>query len=184
MTPLPAFDTASAPRRRMIGTFGEDLDFTLADVASTVTARALGRCCLPAAAQSKRRRTRPSSESIRRPTRYTPRDRSKVGAAGRRRALPAGDGDLSRMLIDSSDANPPALRLLRRICACGTDGVSHSQLVDDGWSTAVASRLLNALRSRGYAQLDPATGHWVATQAGARRAGDVATEEPRLSRQR
>ena len=82
------------------------------------------------------------------------------------------------MPIDPTDSTPPALGLLRCIAARGTDGMSHRQLFDDGWPSAVASRLLDALRSRGYVQFEPATGHWVATEAGARRADDPAARQP------
>ena len=82
------------------------------------------------------------------------------------------------MPTDSSYSTPPALDLLRRIAARGTGGMSHREVFDDGWPTAVASRLLEALRSRGYVQFEPTTGHWVATHAGARRADAPATEEP------
>lgn len=81
--------------------------------------------------------------------------------------------------MDSSDPTPPALRLLRCIAVRGKDGMSHRELFDDGWATTVTSRLLDALRSRGYVHFDPASGRWVATQAGVRRAGEPARGAPR-----
>jgi hypothetical protein len=81
------------------------------------------------------------------------------------------------MSIDSSDSTPPALGLLRRIAARGMDGMSHREVFDDGWPTPVASRLIDALRSRGYVQFEPVSGHWVATHAGARRADAPATAD-------
>jgi DNA-binding IclR family transcriptional regulator len=87
------------------------------------------------------------------------------------------------MPTHSSETTPPAVGLLRRIAARGTDGMSHRAVFEDGWPGPVASRLLEALRSRGYVQFDPATGHWIVTHAGARRAdvpaaGEPATEVP------
>jgi DNA-binding IclR family transcriptional regulator len=87
------------------------------------------------------------------------------------------------MSTRSSETTTPALGLLRRIAARGTQGMSHRDVFEDGWPGPVASRLLEALRSRGYVQFDPATGHWVVTHAGARRAGlpagvERAIEEP------
>ena len=86
------------------------------------------------------------------------------------------------MPIRIDDTTPPALDLLRGIAASGTDGVSHRALFDDGWPARAASRLLDALRSRGYVRFDPATARWVATEAGRRRvdqaASAVATSRP------
>jgi len=86
------------------------------------------------------------------------------------------------MRTDTRDSTPPALGLLRHIAAQGTQGVAHREVFGDGWPGPVASRLLEALRSRGYVRFEPATCHWVVTHAGARRAdtpgGDgVAAEE-------
>jgi DNA-binding IclR family transcriptional regulator len=66
--------------------------------------------------------------------------------------------------------DPPALDLLRRIAACGANGISSRALFDDGLPTGVAAGLLDALRSRGYVRLDRTTGRWVATLSGVRRA--------------
>jgi hypothetical protein len=70
--------------------------------------------------------------------------------------------------------DPPALDVLRRIAARGPDGLARRALFDDGWPTGVAAGLLDALRSRGYVRLDRATGRWVATLSGLRRAEQAA----------
>ena len=68
----------------------------------------------------------------------------------------------------------PALAVLRCVVAHGRDGVTGADLAEEGWPTQVVSAPLNALRSRGYVALDRSTGHWVATDAGRRRAGETA----------
>jgi DNA-binding IclR family transcriptional regulator len=77
-----------------------------------------------------------------------------------------------------TDTTLPALDLLRRIAARGADGLSRRELFDDGWPAHVVSRLLDALRSRGYVRFDSATCHWVASESGLRRAEQARVQEP------
>jgi len=79
------------------------------------------------------------------------------------------------MPIRIDDTTPPALDLLRGIAASGADGVANRALNDEGWPAPAASRLLDALRSRGYVRFDPATARWVATEAGRRRVDQAAS---------
>jgi hypothetical protein len=80
--------------------------------------------------------------------------------------------------MQSSAPRPPALSLLQSIADRGMDGASHRELFDDGWDATVTSRLLAALRSRGYVHFDTAARRWVATESGARRAGETAGAAP------
>jgi DNA-binding IclR family transcriptional regulator len=82
------------------------------------------------------------------------------------------------MVSHAPDSIPPALALLRRIAARGLDGLSHRALLDDGMPSPVASRLLDALRSRGYVRFDRTTGRWVATLSGARRVDQPPAKAP------
>jgi hypothetical protein len=77
------------------------------------------------------------------------------------------------MTTRDSESTLPALDLLRCVVTHGADGVSQRGIYDDGWTTPAATRLLGALRSRGYIQFDRVTGHWVATEAGIQRAADA-----------
>ena len=76
------------------------------------------------------------------------------------------------MTTRDSESTLPALDLLRCVVTHGADGVPQRGLYDDGWTSGAAARLLDALRSRGYVHFDRVTGHWVATEAGVRRAAD------------
>lgn len=77
------------------------------------------------------------------------------------------------MTTRDSESTLPALDLLGCVAAHGADGVSQRGLYDDGWASGAATRLLDALRSRGYVHFDRVTGHWVATDAGVRRAAEA-----------
>jgi hypothetical protein len=77
------------------------------------------------------------------------------------------------MTTRHSESTLPALDLLRCVITHGADGVSQRGLYDDGWTSGAATRLLGALRSRGYVHFDRLTGHWVATEAGVRRAAEA-----------
>ena len=68
-----------------------------------------------------------------------------------------------------SEPTLPALDLLRCVVTHGADGVSQRDLYDVGWTNGAATRLLDALRSRGYVRFDRVTSHWVATEDGVRR---------------
>ena len=76
------------------------------------------------------------------------------------------------MITGDSESTLPALDLLQCVVTHGADGVSQRDLNDDGWTCGAATRLLDALRSRGYVQFDRVTSHWVATEAGVRRAAE------------
>jgi hypothetical protein len=75
-----------------------------------------------------------------------------------------------RMTTRESEPTLPALDLLQCVVTHGADGVSQRALYDDGWTSGAATRLLDALRSRGYVRFDRVAGHWVATEDGVRRA--------------
>jgi len=82
----------------------------------------------------------------------------------------------------SPDATTPALDLLRAIAVRGVDGAPHRTLFGDAVPAHVVSRLLDALRSRGYVTFDPVTGRWVATADGRRRAVEAQRVPPALPR--
>jgi DNA-binding IclR family transcriptional regulator len=73
------------------------------------------------------------------------------------------------MTIHPPDSTTPALDLLRGIAAGGPDGIPHRALFENGLPAHVVSRLVEALRSRGYVRFEPLTGCWVATADGLRR---------------
>jgi len=79
----------------------------------------------------------------------------------------------------TSSWEPPALALLRCVVGHGGDGVTRRGLADEGWPTRSVSGPLNALRSRGYVVLESNTGHWIATEAGRRRAGETGPAQHR-----
>jgi len=96
---------------------------------------------------------------------------SRASAAAR-----AG-GCTERMTTRDSESTLPALDLLRCVITHGAYGVSQRGLSDDGWTSGAATRLLDALRSRGYVHFDRVTGRWVATDAGVRRAAEARRAE-------
>jgi hypothetical protein len=83
-----------------------------------------------------------------------------------------------RMANEAPHTTTPALELLRRIAASGGDGMSHGAVFDNGLPGHAASKLVEALRSRGYVRFDRTTGHWVATLSGLRRADAVDVPAP------
>jgi len=60
----------------------------------------------------------------------------------------------------------------------GHQGVTRRGLAEAGWPTRSLSEPLNALRSRGYVVYDAGTAHWIATDAGYRRAAETGPADP------